>query len=219
MENRAKICANARTECLGAGKCRCESTRNWLTMNKKSKKVKVERDQNANSCAKREAELLGLYEARVALQNQRERDVKMYKLVVDSYVQVTKKYIPESVLQDWFGETGLMTLPGTGRSARHNATGPNEGVGSQGTSPQDKEQTDSSETKTQQYYCNTCKKTLNRNPSSRVVFLGDGNLVNGIMSNIFVAKIICRGCQGNKTMDLAGKHVLCFSCDVVKETQ
>ena len=113
-------------------------------MNKKSKKNKVEKDQNVNSCAKREADLLELYEARVALQNQREREVKMYKLVVDSYVQVSKKYLPESVLRDWFGETGLMTLPGTGRSARHNATGPNEGVGSQGTSPQDKEQTDSS---------------------------------------------------------------------------
>ena len=106
-------------------------------MNKKSKKVKLERDQNANSCAKREAELLELYEVRVAMQSQRERDVKMYKLIVDSYVQSTKKYIPESVLQDW--ETGLMTLPGTGRSVRHQATGPNEGEGSQGTSPQVKE--------------------------------------------------------------------------------
>ena len=151
MDNGNNIYTYAKAECLSARKCRCESTRNWLTMNKKSKKNKVEKDQNANSCAKREADLLGLYEARVALQNQREREVKMYKLVVDSYVQVTKKYIPESVLQDWFGETGLMTFPGTGRSARHNATGPNEGVGSQGTSPQDKEQTDSSETKTQQY--------------------------------------------------------------------
>ena len=80
-----------------------------------------------------------------------------------------------------------------------------------------KKKTDNSDSGTQQYFCNGCKETINRNPSSRVAFLGDGNLVNGIMSNIFVAKIICRGCQANKTMDLARKHVLCFGCDMVKE--
>ena len=164
MDNGNNICTYAKAECLSAGNCRCESTRNWLTMNKKSKKNKVEKDQNVNSCAKREADLLELYEARVALQNQREREVKMYKLVVDSYVQVSKKYLPESVLRDWFGETGLMTLPGTGKSAQNNATSPNEGVGSQGNSPQEKDQNDSSETKTQQYYCNTCKEPLYQNP-------------------------------------------------------
>ena len=218
MDNGNNICANAKAECLSTRKCRCESTRKWLASTTGPKKNNVEKDQEVNSCAKREANLLELYEARVALQNQREREVKMYKLIVDDYVRISKKYLPPSVLRDWFGETGLLTLPGTGKSAQKNATSPNAGVGPQGNSPQNKEQSDSSETQTQQYYCSTCKETLNRNPTSRVAFLGDGNLVNGIMSNIYVAKIICRGCQGNKTMDLAGKHVLCFGCDVVQET-
>ena len=219
MEKKEKICASARTEYIGAGICRCETIRNWLTMNKRSKKVKVERGQNANTCSRRETELLRLYEARVAQQNIRERDVKMYKLIVDSYVQSTKHHLPESVFQDWFGEAGLMKLPGTGRAVRPQATGSDAGEGSQGTSLKIKEETDNSDSGTQQYLCNGCKETINRNPSSRVAFLGDGNMVNGMMSNIFVAKIICRGCQANKTMDLAGKHVLCFGCDMVKETQ
>ena len=185
-------------------------------MNQRAKKVK---GQNTNTCSRRETELLQLNEARVAQQNVREREVKMYKLIVDSYVQSTKHHLPESVFQEWFGETGLMKLPGTGRAVRPQASGSDAGEGSQGTSLQIKEETDSSDSKTHQYYCNACKETLNRNPSSRVAFLGDGNLVNGMMSNIFVAKIICRGCQATKTMDLARKHVLCFGCDMVKENQ
>ena len=189
MEKKGKICASARTECIGEGICRCESTRNWLTMNQRAKKVKMDKGQNNNTCSRRETELLQLYEARVAQQTVREREVKMYKLIVDSYVQSTKHHLPESVFQEWFGETGLMKLPGMGRAVRPQASGSDAGEGSQGTSLQIKEETDNSDSGTQQYLCNGCKETINRNPTNRVAFLGDGNLVNGIMSNIFVAKI------------------------------
>ena len=214
MDKKGKVCASSRTECIGKGICKCESTRNWLTMNQRAKKVK---GQNTNTCSRRETELLQLYEARVAQQNVREREVKMYKLIVDSYVKSTKHHLPQSVFQDWFGEAGLMKLPGTGRAVRPQASGSDASDMAQGTSLQVKEETDNSDSGTQQYFCNGCKETINRNPTNRVAFLGDGNLVNGIMSNIFVAKIICRGCQANKTMDLARKHVLCFGCDMVKE--
>ena len=90
-------------------------------------------------------------------------------------------------------------------------------MGPQGNSLENKGQSDSNKAQTQQYYCSTCKETLNSNPTSRVAFIGDGNLVNGKVSNIYVAKIICRSCQVEKTMDMAGKHVLCFGCDVVQE--
>ena len=63
----------------------------------------------------------------MAQQNIRERDVKMYKLIVDSYVQSTKHHLPESVFQDWFGEAGLMKLPGTGRAVRPQASGSDAG--------------------------------------------------------------------------------------------
>ena len=69
------------------------------------------------------------------------------------------------------------------------------------------------------YFCKGCKETIKSNPTSRIAFLGDGNLVNGIMSNIIIAKVICRGCQANKTMDLANKHMLCFNCDLKEESQ
>ena len=217
MEKKGKICASARTECIGAGICRCETTRNWLTMNQRAKKVKMEKGQNNNTCSRRETELLRLYEARVAQQNVRERDVKMYKLIVDSYVQSTKHHLPQSVFQDWFGEAGLMRLPWTGRAVRPQASGSDASDITQGTSQQVKQETDNTDSGTQKYFCKGCKETINRNPTNRVAFLGDGNLVNGIMSNIFVAKIICRGCQANKTMDLAQKHMLCFNCDLIKE--
>ena len=66
--------------------------------------------------------MLQLYEARVAQMNVKERDIKMYRLIVDSYVQSTKHYLPESVFHDWFGGAGLMKLPGTGRSVRPQAS-------------------------------------------------------------------------------------------------
>ena len=214
MENKEKACASSKAECIEKGICKCESTKNWLTMNQKAKKFK---GQNTNTCSRREIELLQLYEARVAEQNVRERDVKMYKLIVDSYVQSTKHHLPESVFHDWFGEAGLMKLPGTSRAVRPQASGSDASDITQGTSQQVKQETDNTDSGTQKYFCKGCKETINRNPTNRVAFLGDGNLVNGIMSNIFVAKIICRGCQANKTMDLAQKHMLCFNCDLIKE--
>ena len=162
--------------------------------------------------------MLELYEARVALQNKREREVKIYKLIVDDYVRISKKYLPPTVLQDWFGDAGLLTLPGTGTSGQKNETSPKAQMGPQGNNLENKGQNESNKAQTQQYYCSTCKETLNSNPTSRVAFIGDGNLVNGKVSNIYVAKIICRSCQVEKTMDMAGKHVLCFGCDVVQET-
>ena len=214
MENKEKACTSSKAECIEKGICKCESTKNWLTMNQKAKKFK---GQNTNTCSRREIELLKLYEARVAEQNVRERDVKMYKLIVDSYVQSTKHHLPESVFYDWFGEAGLMKLPGTGRSVRPQASGSSVSDLTQGNSQQVKQERDNTDSGTPKYFCKGCKETINGNPTSKVTFLGDGNLVNGIMSNIFIAKIICRGCQANKTMDLAQKHMLCFNCDLIKE--
>ena len=161
--------------------------------------------------------MLKLYEARVAQMNVRERDVKMYKLIVDSYVQSTKHHLPESVYRDWFGGAGLMKLPGTGRSVRPQASTSGATDLTPETSQQVKQETDSADSGTTRYFCKGCKETINANPTTRVTFLGDGNLVNGIMSNIFIAKVICRGCQANKTMDLAQKHMLCFNCDLKEE--
>ena len=50
--------------------CKCESTQNWVSMNPKAK---LRKSQNSNTCAKREAEWLKLYEARVAALNTKER--------------------------------------------------------------------------------------------------------------------------------------------------
>ena len=156
--------------------------------------------------------MLQLYEARVAQMNVKERNIKMYRLIVDSYVQSTKHYLPESVFHDWFGGAGLMKLPGTGRSVRPQASTSGATNPTPETSQQVKQDTDSADNGTTRYFCKGCKETINANPTTRVTFLGDGNLVNGIMSNIFIAKVICRGCQANKTMDLAQKHMLCFNC-------
>ena len=110
-----------------------------------------------------------------------------------------------------------MKLPGTGRSVRPQASTSGATNPTPETSQQVKQETDSADSGTTRYFCKGCKETINANPTTRVTFLGDGNLVNGIMSNIFIAKVICRGCQANKTMDLAQKHMLCFNCDLIKE--
>ena len=94
----------------------------------------------------------------------RERDVKMYKLIVDSYVQSTKHHLPQSVFQDWFGEAGLMKLPGTGRAVRPQASGPDASDMAQGTSLHVKEETDNSDSGTQQYLCNGCRPTFTKPP-------------------------------------------------------
>ena len=194
--------------------CKCETTQNWVSMNPKAK---LRKSQNSNTCAKREVEWLKLYEARVAAMNAKERDIKMHRLIMDSYVQSTKHYLPTDVYDDWFGEAGLLQLPGTGRSVRtqkgpFSATNPSPEA-SQHVSPD----TDSAGNGTVRYFCKGCRETIKANPTTRIAFLGDGNLVNGIMTNIFIAKVICRGCQANKTMDLAKQHMLCFNCDLKGE--
>ena len=213
MDNGEKACTS-KAECPKEGICKCETTQNWVTMNPKAK---VRKTQNSNTCSRREMEMLKLYEARVASMNVKERNIKMYRLIVDSYVQSTKHYLPVSVFNDWFGGAGLMKLPGTGRSVRpqeetSSATNP-----SPESSQQVRQDTDSAGNGTTRYFCKGCKETIKANPTTRVTFLGDGNLVDGIMSNIFIAKVICRGCQANKTMDLAQQHMLCFNCDLKEE--
>ena len=86
MDNKEKACTS-KAECLKEGICKCETTQNWVTMNPKAK---VRKTQNSNTCSRREMEMLKLYEARVASMNVKERNIKMYRLIVDSYVQSTK---------------------------------------------------------------------------------------------------------------------------------
>ena len=48
----------------------------------------------------------------------------MYKLIVDEYIRVSKQYLPSSVSQNWFGEAGLLTLPGAGTSVQQREESP-----------------------------------------------------------------------------------------------
>ena len=195
--------------------CRCESTQNWVSLNPKAKSRK---SQSSNTCAKREAEWLRLYEARIAALNAKERDIKMHRLIIESYVQSTKHFLPTDVYNDWFGEAGLLQLPGTARSVRTNKGSSSATNPSPETSQHVRPNTDSAGNSIVKYFCKGCRETIKANPTTRIAFLGDGNLVNGIMNNIIIAKVICRGCQANKTMDLANKHMLCFNCDLKEES-
>ena len=199
----------------GESNCKCGSTQDWVSLNPKAKSHK---SQSSNTCARREAEWLRLYEARIAALNAKERDIKMHRLIMDSYVQSTKHYLPTEVYDDWFGKAGLLQLPGTGRSLRTHK-GPSSATNpSPEASQHVRPDTDSAGNGTIRYFCKGCRETIKANPTTRIAFLGDGNLVNGIMTNIFIAKVICRGCQANKTMDLANQHMLCFNCDLKEES-
>ena len=66
---------------------------------------------------------------------------------------------------------------------------------------------------TQKSSSSTSRKTPPRNATNRNAFIGDGSLVDGKIMDVYVAKIICRNCQVEKTMDIACKHILCVACN------
>ena len=199
----------------GESSCKCGTTENWMSLHPRARSHK---SQSSNTCARREAEYLRLYEDRIAALNAKERDIKMHRLIIESYVQSTKHFLPTDVYNDWFGEAGLLQLPGTARSVRTNKGSSSATNPSPEASQHVRPNTDSAGNSIVKYFCKGCRETIKANPTTRIAFLGDGNLVNGIMNNIIIAKVICRGCQANKTMDLANKHMLCFNCDLKEES-
>ena len=101
MDNKQPNCNTGSANCLSTMRCKCANTQKWIVSTSGPKKNKnVAKNQYAHSCARREAGVLELYESRISLQNKREREVKMYKLIVDDYIRVSKQYLPPSVSQN-----------------------------------------------------------------------------------------------------------------------
>ena len=194
---------------------KCANTQKWIVSTNGPKKNKnLAKNQHVNSCARREAGVLELYESRILQQNKREREVKMHKLIVDDYIRVSKQYLPPSVSQNWFGEAGLLTLPGAGTSVQQRGEGPEAEPTPKRSKIDDKGEISKNKTpQTQQSSSSTSSETLTSNPPRRVAFIGDGNLVNGKITNIYVVKIIFRTCQVEKTMNKASNHILCTGCN------
>ena len=211
-----QVASGSNVDHKGESSCKCATAENWLTLNPRAK---AHKPQNSNTCARREAEYLKLYEARIATLNAKERDIKLRMLIKDSYIQSTKHLLPRDVYNEWFDQNGLLKLPGIKPDTKtdmisSSASNPSPTI-SQNVSPNN----DSAGNGIVNYFCKECKESIKANPTSRIAFLGDGNLVNDKMNSILIAKVICRGCQANKTLDLANKHMLCFNCDLKEETQ
>ena len=211
-----QVACGSNVDHKGESSCKCGTTENWLSLNPRARSHK---SQNHNTCARREAEYLRLYEARIAALNAKERDIKLHRLIIDSYIQSTKHLLPIDVYNEWFGQTGLLKLPGIGTDTSTDMTSSSASNPSPANSQNVSPNNDSAGNGIVNYFCKECKESIKANPTSRIAFLGDGNLVNGKMNSILIAKVICRGCQANKTLDLANKHMLCFNCDLKEETQ
>ena len=215
MEKKQPICKTGNINCLNTRRCQCATTQQYVASTSGPKKNKnIDKTKYVNSCARREAGMLELYASRLQQQHQREREVKMYKVIVDGYIRESKEYLPSSVSEKWFGETGILTLPNAGTSMQQHGA-------SSGMVPAQKRSkltnkavtSDTKMPQTQQSSSSTSRKTPPRNATNRIAFIGDGSLVDGKIMDVYVAKIICRNCQVEKTMDIASKHILCVACN------
>ena len=202
MDNQQAICKTGNPNCLSTMKCVCATTQEWVASTSGlNKKKKIEQRQHVNSCARREAGVLELYESRIQQQNKREREVKMYKIIIDEYLRVSKQYLPCSVSDQWFGEAGLLSLPRAATSTQPH------GVSAQAVIPTPR-------MPPQQASSSSSDAPLPSNPPRRIAFIGDGSLVNGKVRDVYIARIICRGCQVEKTMNKASNEILCLGCDI-----
>ena len=141
----------------GESSCKCGTTENWLSLNPRARSHK---SQNHNTCARREAEYLRLYEDRIAALNAKERDIKMHRLIIDSYIQSTKHLLPIDVYNEWFGQTGLLKLPGTSRNTRTDMTSSSASNPSPETSQNVSPNNDSAGNGIVKYFCKGCKEII-----------------------------------------------------------
>ena len=215
MDNKEPSCKTGNSNCLSTMKCVCATTKQWVaTTSDPNKKPNVVKREHVNSCARREAGVLELYESRLQQQNKREREVKMYKLIVDEYIRVSKQYLPCSVSNQWFGQAGLLSLPKAGTSMQQHGASSDPAsatkrskLSAQVVIPTPKMPP------SQQTSPSTSNAALPSISPRRIAFIGDGSLVDGKLRDVYVAKIICRNCQVEKTMNKASNEVLCFGCD------
>ena len=148
--------------------------------------------------------------------NTSEREVKMYKLIVDGFIRESKQYLPSSVSEQWFGETGLLTLPKAGTSMQqHGASSDTASAPKRSKLSDQVVISNNKMPQTQQSSSSISSETLPSNSPRRIAFIGDGSLVDGKLKDVYVAKIICRNCQVEKTMNIASNEILCLGCNKV----